>query len=97
MLHIFRSGLKQARFRYENQPLCNLCDYNDLQHHPRIHKQSQNHGWLEHKAIYRNQDATCQPNESRNLTEKKWMKYISFANWGYLLQYFEDLFAQNDV
>ena len=29
--------------------------------------------------------------------KKKLMKYISFANWGYLLQYFEDLFAQNDV
>ena len=44
---------------------------NDLQNRPRIHKRSQNLVWLEHKAICRNQDATCQPNEWHSLIKER--------------------------
>ena len=56
---------------HESQQFPGDYGQNDLQNRPRIHKRSQNLVWLEHKAICRNQDATCQPNEWHSLIKER--------------------------
>ena len=56
---------------HESQQFPSDYGQNDLQNRPRIHKRSQNLVWLEHKAICRNQDATCQPNEWHSLIKER--------------------------
>ena len=56
---------------HESQQFPGDYGQNDLQNRPRTHKRSQNLVWLEHKAICRNQDATCQPNEWHNLIKER--------------------------
>ena len=67
---MFLSSFSQAVLHRENLKIPTLSECNDLPNHPRSQKKNQNLFWWEHKAICRNQDATCLPSELHNLCKR---------------------------
>ena len=81
-LRMFLSSFSQAVLHRENLKILILSECNDLPNHPRNQKRNQNLFWWEHKAICRNQDATCLPSELRNLCKRNnYMLLIVYYNW----------------
>ena len=79
---MFLSSFSQAVLHRENLKILTLSECNDLPNHPRNQKRNQNLFWWEHKAICRNQDATCLPSELRNLCKRNnCMLLIVDYNW----------------
>jgi len=79
---MFLSSFSQAVLHRENLKILTLSECNDFPNHPRNQKKNQNlFGW-EHKAICRNQDATCLPSELHNLCKRNnCMSLIVDYNW----------------
>ena len=79
---MFLSSFSQAVLHCENPKILTQSECNDFPNHPRNQKRNQNFFGWEHKAICRNQAATCLPSELHNLCKRNnCVLLIENYNW----------------